>query len=101
VAHRAVRVLGVGRGFAVLVFIDLWLLYRLATGEDPTIEAFTEAMARNRSTVYRWRADFRKAFAPHSTPGELLDALGVSSPVTVKALGAMLLLGRLQAQEVR
>jgi hypothetical protein len=69
----------VGRRRAVTVcaLVALWSEYRADHGTDPVIGEVPELSGRSLATAYRWLADFRDAFPQYSTPGELLDAVGV------------------------
>ena len=72
--------LGFRRATVVGGFISLWSLYRAVEGHDPaTVEEFADAIERDKSSVYRWLADFREVFPQWRDPGALLDAAQVES----------------------
>jgi hypothetical protein len=78
----------VTRTTSVLTFIQLWSLYRATEKRDPeNMEELADALGRHRASLYRWRQDYREVFPEFDTPGELLDAIGATGPLNVRALG--------------
>ncbi len=87
-----VRTLGVRRALMCETFIMVWALFEAAEGRPPrNIEELAEAMGRHPASVYRWLADYRKAFPDHSDPGEFMPAVreAVAQKWTVKRVGAV------------
>jgi hypothetical protein len=76
----------------VETFVMLWAMYGAVNGRDPeTIDELAEEIGRDRSTLFRWQADFREAFPKWSTPRDLLDHAGVpmGKPVSVRQVAAL------------
>lgn len=92
VSTRLVRALGWRRATVVLSFVMVWSMFRELYDRDPeSIDELATEIERERTTVFRWQADFRRAFPEFSTPGDLLDAVNVQRTVSARQAGRLVL----------
>lgn len=77
VAARTIERVGFRDAPKVLSFIGEWMAVHRDLGHEPSVEEFAVWWKVTARTVYRSLALYRTAWPDHSTPSDLLAAVGI------------------------